>query len=63
MTTEKKHMTTRDIILAGILLAYWHLSKMLKAPGAPMASMCMPATWVQTRCSSTATTVPVRTTR
>lgn len=23
--------------LAGILLAYWHLSKMLKAPGAPMA--------------------------
>jgi phosphatidylglycerol:prolipoprotein diacylglycerol transferase len=23
--------------LAGILLAYWHLSKMIKAPGAPMA--------------------------
>src|SRR6478752_9363249 len=23
--------------LAGILLAYWHLTKMIKAPGAPMA--------------------------
>jgi phosphatidylglycerol:prolipoprotein diacylglycerol transferase len=25
--------------LAGILLAYWHLSKMIKAPGAPMAQV------------------------